>query len=70
MTLEYFNLYFPGWMNEVNTIVYNETGFNCDELPDQFYADNFEAGMNPNDMALFVLYEYNGRREQNISDIP
>ena len=70
MSQDYFNQYFPSWMNDVNTIVYNQTGFNCDELPDQFYADNFEAGMNAHDMALVVLYEYNGRTDQPISDIP
>ena len=56
-------------MEEVDIIIYNQTGFHFDELPDQFYSDNFEAGTSANDMANITIYEYESYFTNFISNI-
>ena len=36
MSQTYFQENFQPWMEEVDIIIYNHTGFHFDELPDQF----------------------------------
>ena len=60
MSQEYINTHFQPWMQRVNDIVINTTGHSIYDLPDQFYADNFEAGSSPEYMANIVISDFNG----------
>tara|TARA_B100000073_G_scaffold139360_2_gene114602 strand:+ start:3634 stop:3888 length:255 start_codon:yes stop_codon:yes gene_type:complete len=59
MSQEYFDTHFQPWMQRVDQIVINSIGHSIYDLPDQFYADNFEAGSSPHDMADIVLRDFN-----------
>tara|TARA_B100000401_G_scaffold92330_1_gene59025 strand:- start:2911 stop:3144 length:234 start_codon:yes stop_codon:yes gene_type:complete len=69
MSQTYFEENFQPWMEEVDIIIYNQTGFHFDELPDQFYADNFEAGTSVNDMANITISDYESYFTNFISNI-
>lgn len=54
----YYDQFFNSWMNEVDSIVFLSTGFHSHELPDQLYAENFESGILPYDMAMITINNY------------
>ena len=67
MDRDYFNIHFSPWINIVNNIVIENIGFSIYDLPDQYYADNFESGMNEHDMAQIVIDDWNNYNDFNIN---
>ena len=70
MSQEYFNTHFQPWMQRVNDIVINTTGHSIYDLPDQFYADNFEAGSPAEYMADIVILDFNNYIVHISEDLP
>lgn len=67
MDRDYFNTHFSTWMQIVNQIVIQNIGFSIYDLPDQYYADSFEAGMNEHDMAQVVINDWNNYNDLNFN---
>ena len=67
MDEDYFDRHFQQWINVVNDIVITNIGFSIYDLPDQYYADSFEAGMNEHDMASVVIDDWNNYNNYNIN---
>ena len=66
MDQDYFDRHFTQWINVVNNIVIENIGFSIYDLPDHYYADSFEAGMNEHDMASIVIDDWNNYNDYNI----
>ena len=49
---------FEEWKSEVSDIVYEETGYTCDQLPDQSYFDWYDEGSSPEDAADFFIDDW------------
>ena len=67
MDRDYFNTHFSAWMQIVNEIVIRNIGFSIYDLPDHYYADSFEAGMNEDDMAQVVINDWNNYNDLNFN---
>jgi hypothetical protein len=52
------NKSFEEWMYMVNQLVYNDTGFEVSDLPDEEYRINYDYGMCPKNMAKIVITNY------------
>lgn len=49
---------FVKWINTVEGIVLKKIGFTLSDIPDEDYMLNYELKIEPNDMAQYVIDQY------------
>ncbi len=58
-TNTYFETYFPRWKQAVDQVVYQQTNFHLNDIPDFPFADNFENGTSVDDMVSIIIADLN-----------
>lgn len=49
---------FVKWINTVEGIVLKKIGFTLSDIPDEDYMLNYESQIKPNDMAQYIIKQY------------
>ena len=53
------NINFEKWINNVEIIVYQKLKLNLLDIPDEDYMINFEENISYNQMAKYIINQYN-----------
>ena len=50
---------FDEWKSQINNILYNDTGWYCDDIVDFAYMDYYNSGLRPNEVYNIINNYFN-----------